>query len=181
MLCDFHCWMFGLVQWWYTILFIYSIVILFSVACNTCRHSTTNRDGCFMRHPLPWAWLANILPGDRWRPLRRWDPAWNRSGTCSPSTKCRQQTCQFFDTSSSYASNEKTVFLFYTKDHIDWKLQAVCLYTCFFTTGCEVNHGRHGHGQKVSKHHNLHGGRWSMYLGDDFARWEFMGVRWPGI
>ena len=69
--------------------------------------TTTNRNVFSMRHPLPWAWLANILPGDRWRPFRRWGPCTESKWHLHPiqeakqrTTKCKQQTLHL-----QYASN----------------------------------------------------------------------------
>ena len=73
-----------------------------------CSHTTTTNGNAFsMRHPLPWAWLANILPGDRWRPFRRWGPCTESKWHLQPiqeakqrTTKCKQQTLH-----PQYASN----------------------------------------------------------------------------
>lgn len=92
-----------------------------------------------MRHPLPWAWLANILPGDRWRPFRRLDAAWNRSGYLQPINEAKQHTKKWNNKHVSFLILHLHMPLmqpcnlrFFSKDdHIDWNLPS-CVFTNLF-------------------------------------------------
>ena len=163
---NFHCWAFRLVlaPQWCTIFILYSYYLHLHV--NTSRHTTTNHNGCvppdFCFHDISPCYNEAYAPvGVTCKhPPRRTGEGPSEGGTLD-----RIEV--------ALAAHQRT-------DHTRLESPKLCvyiLYTCFFASGCEVNHGRHGHGQKVSKHHNLHGGRWSTYLGDDFG----VGIHWTSV
>ena len=107
----------------------------FDLHGNTLQSHYYNKPQRFsMRHPLPWAWLANILPEDRWRPFRRLDAAWNRSGYLHKTTQRNGTTNMsllILHLHMPLMTLMQPVFLFYGDQIVDWNLPS-CVFTNLF-------------------------------------------------